>query len=115
MGVAIACVQLVVVRAVPFYHRKNLYYECREDWDLESGRIYTIIIFVATFALPVAILIFVYSTIAYHVFRHVIPGNPDCRRDGNQINRKIKVIKMLMTIVMLFGVCWLPIHVFSLL
>ncbi|XP_054162257.1 RYamide receptor-like [Oppia nitens] len=58
---------------------------------------------------------FVYTTIAYHVFRHVIPGNPDCHRDEHQINKKIKVIKMLMTIVLLFAICWLPIHVFSLL
>jgi hypothetical protein len=82
--------QLFHTRAVKFEYGQNTYYDCRETWDVSSGRIYTLVIFVVTFAAPVIILIFVYTTIAYHILRHVIPGNPDCLRDENQVNRKIK-------------------------
>ncbi len=89
-GICFGSAQLFQTRAVRFEYDNNIYYDCREIWDVSSGRIYTIVIFVVTFAAPVIILIFVYATIAYHILRHVIPGNPDCLRDENQVNRKIK-------------------------
>ncbi len=90
LAACVAMAQLFQTRAVTFEYGRNTYYDCRETWDVSSGRIYTLVIFVVTFAAPVIILIFVYTTIAYHILRHVIPGNPDCLRDENQVNRKIK-------------------------
>jgi len=90
-GVCIGGAQLIYSRAVPFTYGEQTLYDCREVWDEHWGKIYTIVIFVATFALPLSILVFVYSTIGYHVWRHVIPGNPDKQRDVSRGNRKDKV------------------------
>ena len=74
-GISLGSAQLVYSRALPFPYGQEILYDCREVWDDYWGRIYTIIIFIATFALPLLILIFVYSSIAFHIRRHVIPGN----------------------------------------
>ena len=91
-GFCFGVAELIFSRAVPFQYGEQTMYDCRETFDDYWGRIYTLVIFVVTFAAPVVILIFVYSTIAYHILRHVIPGNPDCLRDENQINKKIKAL-----------------------
>jgi hypothetical protein len=90
-GIFIGSAQLVVTRAIPFEYGSQIMYDCREEWDDYWGRIYTLIIFVATFALPLSILIFVYSTIGYHIWRHVNPGNPDKQRDATRSYRRDKV------------------------
>ncbi len=90
-GICIGSAQLVMTQAVPFQYGLQTMYDCREEWDDYWGRIYTLIIFVATFALPLSILIFVYSTIGYHTWRHVIPDNPDKQRDATRGYRRDKV------------------------
>ncbi len=91
VGVFIGSAQLIMTRAVPFQYGSQIMYDCREEWDDYWGRIYTIVIFIVTFALPLSILIFVYTTIGFHIWRHVIPGNPDKERDVTRGNRKDKV------------------------
>ncbi|OTF82716.1 G-protein coupled receptor-like protein, partial [Euroglyphus maynei] len=69
-----------------------------------------------TFFLPIIALIFVYARICIHLIQNTtVPGNPDQTRDKYCVNKKIKVIKMLVTIVVLFAMCWFPIHLFQLL
>ncbi|CAG2167446.1 unnamed protein product, partial [Oppiella nova] len=90
-GMGVGAAQLVYSRALPFTYGTDNFYDCREIWDDYWGRTYTIVIFVATFALPLTILVFVYSSIGFHVWRHVIPGNEDKQRDDTQRNRKDKL------------------------
>ncbi|XP_054155174.1 RYamide receptor-like [Oppia nitens] len=114
VGSTLASSQLVKSKAEPFPYRNHVYYDCREDWDETAGRFYTVSVFMATFLVPIVALTFVYTKIGVHIVRHAMPGNPDRNRDVVRVNRKIKVIKMLSTVVLLFAVCWLPIHIFSL-
>ncbi len=91
-GVCIASAQLITMRAVPFPYNGQILYDCVEEWSDEYyGKVYTVVVFVATFALPVLILLFAYSTIAFHIWRHVTPGNPDQLRDEKSGSRKDKV------------------------
>ncbi|KAG8192045.1 hypothetical protein JTE90_025311 [Oedothorax gibbosus] len=61
------------------------------------------------------VLTFVYSSIGWKMWRHTSPGNADASRDHQQLVAKMKVVKMMTTVVVLFAVCWLPIHTFNLL
>ncbi|XP_054162234.1 RYamide receptor-like [Oppia nitens] len=92
-GMLVGGAQLLYSRAVPFIYGDQLMYDCREVWDDNWGRSYTVIVFVTTFALPLSILVFVYSSIAFHIWRHVIPGNSDKQRDDTQRNRKDKILQ----------------------
>ncbi|KFM63567.1 Neuropeptide Y receptor, partial [Stegodyphus mimosarum] len=61
------------------------------------------------------VLTFTYSSIGWKMWRHTSPGNADASRDHQQLMAKMKVVKMMATVVILFAVCWLPIHIFNLL
>jgi hypothetical protein len=91
-GICIGSIQLIKTRANPRQYGGKTVYNCVENWSDEYyGRVYTLVVFVATFALPVLILLFAYSTIGFHIWRHVTPGNPDQMRDERSGSRKDKV------------------------
>ena len=90
-GICFGSVQLVFSRALPFHYDGETIYDCRETFDDYWGRVYTLIVFGATFALPLSILAFVYFSIGYRIWRNGIPGNPDQKRDVSHEHRKDKV------------------------
>lgn len=91
-------------------------YDCLEAWDSETEEaLFTFVLFLAVFALPLGILLFVYGSISYKLWHHSAPGNPHEIRDSAQSKAKIKSIKMLITICVLFAICWGPTHFFQLL
>ncbi|KAG9511266.1 RYamide receptor, partial [Fragariocoptes setiger] len=71
-------------------------------------------IFLVTFAIPLLLLCYLYSAICMKIWRHQMPGNADANRDFNQQFVRIKVIKMLAVVVIVFAVFWLPLQLFSL-
>nr|XP_027199404.1 prolactin-releasing peptide receptor-like [Dermatophagoides pteronyssinus] len=116
VGLAFSSTQLFVSRASPYMLSNHKLYECIEVWSEElHGQIYTVLVFVLTFLIPVLIISLAYSAIWYHMVNHVTPGNPDVVRDTHQLDVKNKVFKMLTMVVGLFIICWLPIHFFNLL
>ncbi|CAG2104837.1 unnamed protein product, partial [Medioppia subpectinata] len=100
--------------AEPFQFANKTLYDCKETWSIETARTFTLVIFIITFALPIVVLTFAYGSVGMKMLRHTIPGNADLVRDEAQNSAKIKVIKMLSTIVLLFAICWLPIHILNL-
>ncbi len=95
IGIAIGSIQLFESRAVEFAYGNQTYYDCRELWNEEEGKAYTAFIFIVTFALPVSVLIFVYTSVGWHILRHNTPGNPDLVRDLAQWNLKVKVRSLI--------------------
>lgn len=43
------------------------------------------------------------------------PGNASDARDVTLLRNKMKVIKMLVIVVILFGICWLPLQTYNIL
>nr|XP_018911135.1 PREDICTED: neuropeptide Y receptor-like isoform X1 [Bemisia tabaci]XP_018911136.1 PREDICTED: neuropeptide Y receptor-like isoform X1 [Bemisia tabaci] len=114
---ALSSVQLYVSSAREFvFYNGETYYECTEWWDSEtSSQLYTVFIFTLTFFVPLMGLAYTYSAIAWSLWWRVSPGNAYHHRDKAQTKSKMKVIKMLVTIVILFALCWLPLQLFLLL
>lgn len=116
VGSGFAASQLFISKSSPYTLVQFELYECVEVWPNEiSGQIYTIIVFVITFLLPIMIITFTYSKIWYQMVHHVTPGNPDSVRDSHRMDVKNKVVKMLVIVVGLFILCWSPIHFFNVL
>ncbi|KAJ6216586.1 hypothetical protein RDWZM_007743 [Blomia tropicalis] len=111
VGISLSSIMFFKTKAVPFPHGDEIFYDCREEWDEQQGRYFTIAVFMFTFGLPVAVLMFVYTSIGVRIIRRTTPGNPNELRDSVQWTLKIKAIKMLVTVVIIFIICWLPIHV----
>ena len=91
-GILFSSVQLVKSRAVPFQYGSDTYYDCREEWSDSDGKLYTVIIFTLTFAMPALVLVYVYGCVGWTIIKHSTPGNPDTMRDLTQLNIKIKVL-----------------------
>ena len=97
VGVCSGSVQFVYTRVIPFQFGNETLFDCREDLPEQYAKLYTIYLFVATFGLPLLILVYVYSIIGYQVWRHVAPGNPHHSRDHhNSFTReKVSAIRIL--------------------
>ena len=87
---------------------------CVEDWtplfnNLSSQKIYTVVLFVSMYLLPLIVIAVLYTAISWFLWFHKTPGI----RLGKQRKDclKGKVIKMLVIIVVVFSICWLPIFV----
>uniref|UniRef100_T1K3U4 G-protein coupled receptors family 1 profile domain-containing protein n=1 Tax=Tetranychus urticae TaxID=32264 RepID=T1K3U4_TETUR len=108
--------QLIHGKAVEEFSGNETIYICREVWPSPvAERTYTMIIFVITFVLPMIILVYTYTCIAWKMLNHTSPGNANAARDEAQLEAKMKVIKMLAVVVILFALCWLPLQLFNIL
>lgn len=68
---------------------------------------------VVTYAVPLLIMAVLYSLIASFLWRYKPPGNENFnqRVHARRAKNRRAVIKMLMTVVIVFAVCWFPVHV----
>ncbi|RUS89436.1 hypothetical protein EGW08_002809 [Elysia chlorotica] len=138
-AVGLSSVQLVVGRA----RDSGGIVSCDEAWSSQSSRrTFTMLILFITYIVPLVILSVTYSIVSRLLWKRTAPGNAHEGRDlqqlrakrkvrnylwkrtapGNahegrdlqQLRAKRKVIKMLVLVVIMFGVCWLPLHTFFL-
>ncbi|XP_060794684.1 pyroglutamylated RF-amide peptide receptor [Neoarius graeffei] len=90
---------------------------CQELWSSELQRkIYTTFIMVALFVLPLATMSFLYTRISIELWIHKRVGDTSVLHTVNhtQINKicrkKKRAVKMMVTVVLLFTICWAPFH-----
>ena len=96
LGISLGIPSLIQCRAVPFKYQDRELLDCRELWEGEMGsKIFTGILFLATFLVPFIALTYLYVSIAIKTFRHVIPGNADASRDQIQLRNKIRVSELV--------------------
>ncbi|XP_054258129.1 tachykinin-like peptides receptor 99D [Macrosteles quadrilineatus] len=113
MAGLVSAIQLKVVESRQFKYDGRMNQDCSERWsEPHHSRYYTVFIFLFTFFIPLFGLALTYSSIAWKMWRRSSPGNADPDRDLVQLRAKRKVIKMLVTIVVLFSLCWLPLQTF---
>ncbi|XP_047673611.1 pyroglutamylated RF-amide peptide receptor [Tachysurus fulvidraco] len=90
---------------------------CQELWSSELQRkTYTTFIMVALFLLPLASMLFLYTCISIQLWVRKRVGDTSVIHTINhtQINKicrkKKRAVKMMITIVLLFTICWAPFH-----
>ncbi|XP_016370420.1 pyroglutamylated RFamide peptide receptor [Sinocyclocheilus rhinocerous] len=91
---------------------------CQERWhSLLHRQVYTTFIMVALFLLPLAAMLFLYSRIGIQLWIRKRVGDSSVlstmnHREINKISRqKKRAVKMMITIVLLFTICWAPFHI----
>ncbi|XP_055852519.1 RYamide receptor [Episyrphus balteatus] len=91
-------------------------YICHEDWpSSEQNFYYTIALLTLQFVIPLSVLIFTYTRIAIAVWGKRPPGEAENSRDQRMARSKRKMIKMMVTVVIVFTICWLPFNILVLL
>ena len=93
---------------------------CLENWEplFEDGaakRNYTFLMFGALYVLPLFIIVALYSLIACKVWVRVVPGNVTPSNQLHENETRKRVLKICMTVVLLFALCWLPFYVYLML
>lgn len=90
--------------------------QCVEIWvppfnQATAARDYTIALFVLLYALPLAIIAFLYTVIMFKLWRRRTPGQELILNQENMEKTNRKVLKMLVTVVIVFALSWLPLYV----
>ncbi|XP_031574794.1 tachykinin-like peptides receptor 86C [Actinia tenebrosa] len=101
---------------IKFVQRNNFYY-CYERWpesfdQEQAARAYTVILFLLFYAIPLLIMAVVYPIIIHKLWgrgKGITELLPTYMQRKRRTNRK--VLKMLMTVVITFALCWLTFHV----
>ncbi|XP_037610239.1 pyroglutamylated RF-amide peptide receptor [Sebastes umbrosus] len=90
---------------------------CQESWHSVTHRqVYTTFIMVALFLLPLAAMLFLYTRIGIELWIRKRVGDSSVlntmnHREISKISKKKKrAVKMMVTIVLLFTICWAPFH-----
>uniref|UniRef100_A0A670IRV7 Neuropeptide FF receptor 1 n=1 Tax=Podarcis muralis TaxID=64176 RepID=A0A670IRV7_PODMU len=94
-------------------------YVCYEAWSHSSMRkVYTTILFVHIYLVPLMLILFMYGSICLKLCHSTAPitQNLTCPVKANGTPKKrIKVIKMLVLVALLFMISWLPLWTLMLL
>ncbi|XP_077999722.1 RYamide receptor-like [Glandiceps talaboti] len=110
VGLSMSVVQLVYVYTKEYpISSSSIVVLCDEWWPRKkSGIFYEFFILTFVYIIPLCVLVFTYLEVARRLWGRHIPGNAHRSRDITYYRSKKKVIKMLAIIVVLFGLCWLP-------
>ncbi|XP_078132335.1 neuropeptide Y receptor Y2, like [Sander vitreus] len=95
---------------------------CTEKWPGKNtdGTVYSISMLILQYFLPLSIISFAYARIWSKLRGHVSPaenvgvGSGSSAAGSERHRRRRKTTKMLVTMVVVFGVSWLPFHAFQL-
>uniref|UniRef100_A0A182W2B0 G-protein coupled receptors family 1 profile domain-containing protein n=1 Tax=Anopheles minimus TaxID=112268 RepID=A0A182W2B0_9DIPT len=85
--------------------------------NFEHGKIqlYRYVLVLVQYFIPLFVISFVYIQMALRLWGSKTPGNAQDSRDITMLKNKKKVIKMLIIVVALFGVCWFPLQLYNIL
>lgn len=88
---------------------------CLEIWTPafteEASKHFTIVIFVVFYLVPVLAMSLLYSFIVFKLWVRKVPGIQTAENQRRSDKSKKKVLIMLMTVVILFALCWLPVYI----
>ncbi|XP_071455777.1 RYamide receptor-like [Hetaerina americana] len=89
---------------------------CSEEWPSSNLRYrYSMALMSLQYITPLTVLVATYARIAAAVWGKRTPGEAENTRDQRMARSKRKMIKMMVTVVIVFTVCWLPFNVLLLL
>uniref|UniRef100_A0A4W3KF44 Prolactin-releasing peptide receptor-like n=1 Tax=Callorhinchus milii TaxID=7868 RepID=A0A4W3KF44_CALMI len=98
---------------VDFYRRDLTI--CEEFWmGMERPRLaYAYSTLIATYVLPLSVISMSYLRISVKLRNRVVPGNiTQTQAEWDRARRK-KTFRLLVLVVVVFGLCWLPLHLFN--
>ncbi|XP_061724277.1 orexin receptor type 2-like [Cydia pomonella] len=91
--------------------------QCQPTWSAHADLVWHVIKIVFMYAVPLVLLGGAYSLIILELWRsEQFPGQAHCKHinENKRLSRR-KVAKMLVAVVVMFAVCYLPVHTLSLL
>ncbi|XP_069125676.1 RYamide receptor-like [Argopecten irradians] len=88
---------------------------CLENWSNESQRsVYSLLIMTLQYGIPLVVLALTYTRIGVIIWVRRTPGEAVRQRDERFASSKRKMVKMMIVVVLLYALCWLPLHTLQL-
>jgi hypothetical protein len=92
-------------------------YHCLEEWgptleNAEAPKYYTLALFVLMYVIPLTLITYLYTCVIRKVWMRHVPGNVTVANQRLEDVAKKRVLKMLITVVVAFALCWLPFHIY---
>ncbi|XP_063388367.1 orexin receptor type 2-like [Cydia fagiglandana] len=91
--------------------------QCQPTWSAHADLVWHVIKIVFMYAVPLVLLGGAYSLIILELWKsEKFPGQANCKHiNENKRKSRRKVAKMLVAVVVMFAICYLPVHTLSLL
>ncbi|XP_067022613.1 QRFP-like peptide receptor [Acropora muricata] len=91
--------------------------QCMEQWSPAfngdtSPKIYTLMLLISLYVIPVFVITILYTAIVRKVWKRQVPGNIIAPNRLVELLTKKRVLRMLITIVVVFALCWLPYYTY---
>nr|XP_006814051.1 PREDICTED: tachykinin-like peptides receptor 86C-like [Saccoglossus kowalevskii] len=107
-------VQLVMGGTKRYFWDGQFFYTCSEGWPTEtSSVVYETFVMCMTYFVPLLVLSFTYIKVGCRLWGRQLPGNANQARDRSHMRSTRKVIKMLVVVLLMFALCWIPLHIFN--
>ena len=93
---------------------------CQENWEPlfdnhSSSKDYTLALFFSLYVFPLAIIGILYSIIVFKVWVRTVPGHTTAHNQLHEIETRKKILKICITVVFVFALCWLPFYAYLIL
>ena len=118
--IAASWVSAIIVSGPSLYTLKTTgergFAQCIEKWEppfneATASRDYTIALFCLLYAFPLTVIASLYTVIMLKLWRRKAPGQELTSNQENKEKTNRKVLKMLVTVVVVFALSWLPLYV----
>ena len=117
--IAVVWIVAIAVNSPILYALKVIMFKgewfCTEIWTPafteEASKHFTIVICVVFYLVPLLTISLLYSFIVLKLWVREVPGNQTAENQRRSDKSKKKVLIMLMTVVILFALCWLPVYI----
>ncbi|XP_045199926.2 orexin receptor type 2-like [Mercenaria mercenaria] len=132
VSILLALPELIFSTVVPLHPATVLVSTCSPSlWNEEDQAIYQVFLMIAMYFIPLCLMGFAYMQIALVLWRGHIPGASTSRSarsrqpmlnnrhhrestdNEDQMDCRRKAAKMLVAVVVMFGLCFFPIHLFN--
>ncbi|XP_054159917.1 G-protein coupled receptor 83-like, partial [Oppia nitens] len=81
------------------------------EWDSRLRKWITLLTFSTQYSIPLIIITICYARIGVHIWKRVGIGALTLQQRCDQNQSKRTTIKMLITVVVVFAICWLPLNI----